>query len=492
MARALDIEVPMKFITQTKKLTLAALRACWMFALIMGLLISPISHALQIQLNTSMKVRQFDDEAAALNPVGVLAAGSIVEIPDLFKVLKKGKVDADATFKKWLTQAGYSRSAIRGKVKDPRLDFYFPIRIVKMAKGSSGKHLIGTTRFMALRVLERSQNGLTVKTKSRVYRGPGESPLKPGLAVPEKHAPRETPIAPAHQAEAEAQTPAQTVPYTPEQTEPPAATEPVQTSVPTAAPLEAGTASSDDCPECDAARDQANSGAANAESLGNTVRDQITPQIYNSESSGAQPLTRGFDSACQAFIKPNGEYGPYGQKVLREISRYPDFLADSRGTANFCPNFNSFSDAQKRRFWVWLSASVAQQEATCNPDARAPLWMNANGHASGLFQIEERVNLRNGRDSQYGGNFCSGDAYDVDVNIRCGIRMMKDLVDNGDGPYAHRNNYWSSLRSPGVARRLISQFEDCGAQTVYASNHHRGHNHRTRRHHRTTIARSAK
>ena len=70
-----------------------------MFALIAGLLISPISHALQIQLNTSMKVRQFDDEEAALNPVGVLAAGSIVEIPDRYKKLKNGKVDADATFK---------------------------------------------------------------------------------------------------------------------------------------------------------------------------------------------------------------------------------------------------------------------------------------------------------------------------------------------------------------------------------------------------------
>ncbi len=458
-----------------RKMLMQTFKVCHVFVLIMGLLISPISHALEIKLGSSMNVRAFDDENSALSSVGVLAAGSVVEIPDRFKVVKRGKVDAEATFNKWLSRAGYSRSTINKKSKDARTDFYFPVRIVSTAKGSSGKHLIGKTRFMALRVLERSKLGLKVIKTARVYQGPRHAfPLKPGWAAPTdpKSVPRAAPVARPARSRATARTAKpDSQAYSNDQTTNSAD----NTPTPQGSPTEAAVPQS--CPECDAARTDANSGTANAAELGTAVRDHIEPRAYDAEADGLQGLTAKFPAACQTFIKTDGTYGYEGQIALKELSRYSDAYLNASGMEKVCPNFNkpSFDEAQKRHFWIWLLAAVSAQEASCNPDSRASLRVNKNGHAAGLFQIEERKDLRAARDRVYGGTYCSGDPYNENVNTRCAVRMLETVIDNGNGPSARRNNYWSSLMHSGdKTHALISQYEACGAkpETVSKRRHH--------------------
>ena len=155
-----------------------ALRVCNIAAIITSFLLSTVSQGLQIKLGTAMRVRTTAE--AGLKSVGVLAAGSIVEIPDRYKKMKNGKIDATASFNNWLAKAGFEKSDIQHKVPNPRKDFYFPVRVVSMAKGSSGLNLVGKTRFMALRVLAKSSGGLVVTKTSRIYSGrASDEPAQP-------------------------------------------------------------------------------------------------------------------------------------------------------------------------------------------------------------------------------------------------------------------------------------------------------------------------
>jgi hypothetical protein len=215
-----------------------------------------------------------------------------------------------------------------------------------------------------------------------------------------------------------------------------------------------------------------------------TVTEEGLPAAYDAEARGMQGLPSGFPRSCSAFIKSDGTYGSWGQAALREIAKHPAFLENWRSSSAACRNFNSFTDAQKRHFWVYLLAAVAARESTCQLDVDSPASINPNGVASGLYQIENKSSLRAGRDIQWGGRYCSGDPYSLEVNTRCGVKMLEDVIDNGDGPYSSRNNYWSSLINSRTSTKvLVSQYEDCGnarlsatrSRSKYRSRHHRSH-----------------
>ena len=471
-----------------RKQIIRALRVCSVAVVITSFLLTSVSQGLQIKLGTAMRIRTSAE--AGLKSVGILAAGSVVEIPDRYKVIKSGKIDAKASFNNWLTKAGFEKSDIQRKVANPRKDFYFPVRVVSMAKGSSGLNLVGKTRFMALRVLAKSAGGLVVTKTAHVYSGrANDEPVQPitPAARATRPAAAVTPVvrkpSPSENAETTTPPPVQSAP--PEQSEPnPESTgeEPVADHV----ELEATTSSG--CATCNIPPETNN---ANVDALKSTAQDEILPTVYNNEAHGFQGLTSSFPEACRSFIKSDGSYGPWGQMVLNELEKQPIFMKNPLpGMASSCPNFNSFDDAKKRHFWVWLMTSMAAQESTCDAGIDAPdvyigkgkhrYRFNPNGVASGLFQIEKNPRLRSNRDDQYGGRYCSGDVYDPQTNIRCGVRMLEEVIDNEAGPYSIRDNYWSVLRKSGtMTKRLVSQYEDCGARV--ASSNHRS---KKSRHHR--------
>jgi hypothetical protein len=464
---------------------------------------SPVAFALQIKLGTAMNLRSLNSDQ--LTVAGVLAAGSIVEIPDRFKVKKKdGSIDADKTFNNWLSQAGYDRSDINSKIRNPLKDYFYPVRIVSLAKGSTASRaIIGKTRFMALRVLARSRGGLVVKQNARVYQGSRSAfPLHAAkhtqsaasqAPVAAPGTPEATPAAQGKDAEQDdaSATDDSPAPALEQNTNAQQSTEPV----------EAQSGTNEECPTC-------HGSDGPAADLANEIAAPLNQQAYNNEARGLQGLTRQFPQACEDFIKPDGSYGPLGQKVLSAMSQSDAFKNNWAGTkkaVEACPNFNSFGEEQRRHFWVYAFAAMEAEESQCNQSVSAAADINDYGVAAGGAQIEERAGLRQTRDKLYGGHFCAGgNPYDPDLNIRCGVRMLQDMAENSEGPYSLKQNiygqYWSSFKFDKMkAKALISQYTDCGATPYYSwksppmpqgyrkhhkhgrSTSHKGHHHRSRK-----------
>lgn len=431
---------------------------------------SPLANSVEIVLGSAMNVRSYSDDELAV--AGTLGVGSIVEVPDRFKVKRKdGRIDADATFKNWLKKAGARN---QDSAKNP---YYYPVRI-RVAKGAGSQKLVGKTLFMALGVLKRSRGGLTVKKTSLVYQPPrGAFPRRAATTHPEP--------APARHAEA---APAPVPPVSDDTsaaikdsaTQADANDNPVPTpeTNPNAQesndPAEAQSGAGTDCPSCDAAKSA-------AETLTDAVNEPLRVTVYRTESRGLQGLTQQFPRTklCEAFIKPDGTYGSLGLKVLNAMSSSDAFTKDwsrSAKALNACPNFNKFSDEERRHFWVYAFAAMEAQESKCNQGAAAASDVNDHGVASGGGQIEERKDLRIGRDKVYGGHFCAGpNPSNPDLNIRCSVRMLQDMAENGEGPYSTTQNrfgqYWASYKWPKMeAKALISQYAACGAVPYYKWN----------------------
>lgn len=411
----------MAFKMRFKQGVRSALRTLHLVALISSFLFTPVADALQIEIKSRMNLRALRNNE--LRVVATLAAGSIVEIPDEFRVKRGGKTDAKASFDKWAregaAEGGYSESDVTKPVTNSKLDFYFKVKIKKMAKGSKGpRSLVGKTHYMALRVLSKSRGGLRVIENSPVYAGPSDK----------------TPLKPLDPSEAATETASAT------------------TSAP---PAETELAASGTCMSC-VGTTNAPAGAELLQQTTQTLEQQTLPEAFNAEASAGnfQKLSRGFPPTCQAFIRSNGSYGEFGQELLQQIGTDPRYFRDSNGTSKICPRWSTFSDSQKRHFWVWVFASMASQESTCTLKAknrRCP-----NGTCAGLYQIEESADLRAGR-----GSKCDGNPYSLRTNTRCAVSMLGNILD-GRGPSDWSGNYWSTLRGRGTkARQRIRQYQDC-------------------------------
>lgn len=468
-----------------KQFGVSVLRSTHLAILISMTILSPVSHALQIKLGSNMHVRVVEGDE--LVSVGILKAGSVVEIPDQFKVTRPdGRIDGEASFNNWLLKANYSKKDVARKITDPRKDFYYPVRIVSMAKGSTGKNLVNEVRFMALRVLARSSGRMYVRKDSPVYKGRKQDvPLDARGDVEEAAAPApsQTTAAPSAPNADDNSADDDDDDSAPTQTPPPAPRSNPRANADEDVNNEARSGTNEDCPECSAREEAA--------TTAQTLATAITSRGYSDEARGLQGLVSQFPKTCESFIKPDGSYGPLGQKVLKEMAPWKAFQQDwssSARAAEACPNYNSFNAAERRHFWVYAFAAMEAEESGCNQNAGADAWLNPNGVAAGGAQIEEDAALRRGRDKAYGGRFCGGgNPYEPNQNIRCAVRMLEDVADNGEGPFSRQNQYWSSYKYPRMyAKALISQYKACGAKPYYTWKQppvpHRKHHHRKHKH----------
>lgn len=208
--------------------------------------------------------------------------------------------------------------------------------------------------------------------------------------------------------------------------------------------------------------------------------------IYNSGKlqleDAAQPLGRPFSRAydfreqinhCHAFIDANGEYGPWGEKVVStlQIRRISEQLialsaADKAGMADVCPNFRNLTLEARVDFWVWVMASLALFESTCGYDTTNP----SNPNAVGIYQLHRSQRDRRPRaliEEQICGVYDAEQIADDENNIKCTLDFIRDgfsgrLDSVGPAGLVTRAQQFEKLRRSNTSLvNLIKQFEAC-------------------------------
>jgi hypothetical protein len=198
----------------------------------------------------------------------------------------------------------------------------------------------------------------------------------------------------------------------------------------------------------------------------NTVKSVGDPQvacdvnINGEQSPECPPLTGEFTekgAECNKFISTDesGGYGPWGNEIISYLKEKGDDsiffnngLSGMKEGVAACSNWDKMDKNEKEHFWVWVMASIAHIESTCNPKARNG---NAtNGAAVGLLQLDERSSARKWR----GHNCDVKSVAEPKNNLRCGLDILEELLKGKDGDYKsngeiwgpHSNSYWQHLR----------------------------------------------
>lgn len=159
--------------------------------LCIGVGLSPVASALQLQLQEELKVRSPHD--GQMERVGLLKPGSIINIPDEYAIRDGGKadnkIDVEATLNNWLknsqaknsfpntapseTQPG--ESVFDGELRDT----FYPVNLVRGGYGSEVEGLkTDKIYYLPLEVLARKGKLLVVTEDTPIYEAPKESAPK--------------------------------------------------------------------------------------------------------------------------------------------------------------------------------------------------------------------------------------------------------------------------------------------------------------------------
>lgn len=170
------------------------------------------------------------------------------------------------------------------------------------------------------------------------------------------------------------------------------------------------------------------------------------------------PKKLGANTACTKFIGADGEFGPWGTYLMGKLSpgQHPSLFAENQADlAKVCPNFSSMNVEEKKNFWVWLVASMANYESSCKEKIKAK---GVNGIAAGLLQ------LHLGKEYAYG---CKRGINSLDArdNLECGMTILNRDIKRTGKIFPSKNNYWHVLRpqsGPGSRTlRMARQYRPC-------------------------------
>ena len=188
-----------------------------------------------------------------------------------------------------------------------------------------------------------------------------------------------------------------------------------------------------------------------------------------------------FNEKCTSFIDTRGINGEWGDIIFDYIDEKGGanslFLDDEvRGMTaqpRTCPNWYNLNTAQRKKFWVWMMASIAQVESSCGTDqVNTGIVPNSADRPRGLFQLNT---LKKNR--QWRGDNCKFPSGAKDTNIprnqiRCSMDIMHELLKGKRGEYKSSgrifptNSYWEKLRpehssTGGPIGELIRKFPPC-------------------------------
>jgi hypothetical protein len=181
-----------------------------------------------------------------------------------------------------------------------------------------------------------------------------------------------------------------------------------------------------------------------------------------------------FSSLCSEFIDSEGNYGETGlmmYEAMQQVERTNRGVAAdgslNPGGCSFknnfdfgraCPNYQYMNGMQKDHVWVWLWASIAQAESSCDPAKDAEGIFNEvlgrNNLADGLFGLEYSADTRRvaGRDPRFCPHVAESDSKNLFFQSRCAVSIMYDRFCNSS--VVNADSYWEQLRS---SQREVTQ-----------------------------------
>jgi hypothetical protein len=210
------------------------------------------------------------------------------------------------------------------------------------------------------------------------------------------------------------------------------------------------------------------------------VREAALPPRFSYTVAG------GLKSAwkkCNLFMNEGGEYGSYGRIITKYIDEglsevlLSDRLLGMNDAPHACPNWKSFTNETKKKFWVWTLAAIAADESGCN--AYVKDHKDVTGHYTfGLYQLERsnKLRLSNRRFDKH----CTHSLNDLRKplgSIRCAMDMITtQLITRKTTPMEFDGHLYPA---PGMEistyfndfhhaygdniGRLIREFKPCGA-----------------------------
>lgn len=167
--------------TEHKRPTVRLGRGFVIFMMVLSQLTALPANAVQIQTRQGLQFKALAEDS---EEGGVLRAGSIVDVPDEYRVLdKNGRVDGELTLNNWLRnagQAGIEKPNRDGGVvvkTSEAIDFFYPVKILSAAPGSKIPSHAGKTYFLALRMLSENQyRQLVTRQDTSIRQAPTPTP----------------------------------------------------------------------------------------------------------------------------------------------------------------------------------------------------------------------------------------------------------------------------------------------------------------------------
>lgn len=192
-----------------------------------------------------------------------------------------------------------------------------------------------------------------------------------------------------------------------------------------------------------------------------TLRNPIPPFRLGSD----------FEKQCSNLISRDGELGPWGKALLKEIDTVDrTYRLQNNGRSCFyndidvkaiCPGFTKFSTMKKQQFWAYAISSIARVESECNSSART---QGVNGVADGLLQLEGTLQHRSWRDSRFCATNGPTNTQNLHFQFQCGASIIVDSHCRGTRrPLNSGESYWQKLRYDREILQRIAIFPNCKA-----------------------------
>lgn len=190
-----------------------------------------------------------------------------------------------------------------------------------------------------------------------------------------------------------------------------------------------------------------------------------------------------FNKMCENFVKEDGSLGVWGDMIVNYIENTEGasdiYLYDEvRGmTASpyTCPNWYNLNNQQRKRFWVWMFASIAQVESSCDPTKvnTGPV-PDATDRPTGLFQLNQvkRNRMWRGENCKFETGYTA--TIKPENQIKCSMDIMMEILKGrrgiyrGSGRIFPTNSYWEKLRpnhsqTGGPIGELVRNYPPCKA-----------------------------
>jgi hypothetical protein len=177
---------------------------------------------------------------------------------------------------------------------------------------------------------------------------------------------------------------------------------------------------------------------------------------------GFSSLRDSYSTLCDRFITPSGlvngdDIGITMYEAMAEVEKAHTPEGASAPTCSFknnfnfgkaCPYFIHMTPLQKDHVWMWLWASIAQAESSCDPtkEARGIIDEETGRQkiADGLFGLEKHFEDRKIRDPRFCPHEEVADSKNLFFQSRCAASIMYDLNCN-KSTIIDSNSYWEQI-----------------------------------------------